>query len=75
METQLIWFFIALCAARPPNITDEGYDLLLALMHSGQGCWRPAYGRGVGHIFDSCESGQELSLLLCYPTCKTGYTG
>jgi len=37
-------------------------------------CWLDSYGRGVGDIPDSCESGHTRIGLLCYPDCPTGYS-
>lgn len=37
-------------------------------------CYKKAFGRGVGQVLTECKSG-EKSGLLCYPKCKSGYTG
>ena len=41
---------------------------------SAQGCWKQAYGRGVGGIGSECKA-EDKNGLLCYPQCKTGYKG
>ncbi len=38
-------------------------------------CWKSAYGRGVGKAIHTCSDGEELDGLLCYPTCKAGFSG
>lgn len=41
----------------------------------GDVCWRDSYGRGVGTVPGNCDMHQDKSGLLCYPKCKSGYTG
>jgi hypothetical protein len=38
-------------------------------------CWKNTNGRGVGTIPSTCPPGFEMNGLLCYPTCKEGYSG
>ncbi|TNV86038.1 hypothetical protein FGO68_gene9976 [Halteria grandinella] len=40
----------------------------------GISCAKDSYGRGVGEPL-ICESGLEMSGLLCYPPCRSGYYG
>ena len=40
----------------------------------GISCAKDSYGRGVGEVL-TCEAGLEMSGLLCYPPCKSGYSG
>src|SRR5689334_7600148 len=49
----------------------------LAPLHAQQGeyCWKTTYTRGVGTIPSDCSFDQQKQGLLCYPTCKAGYTG
>lgn len=42
---------------------------------SAGGCWKQAYGRGVGEVITSCRPGEDKSGALCYPPCKDGYNG
>lgn len=39
------------------------------------GCWKHAYGRGVGKPISVCRPGEEQNGLLCYPFCQQGYKG
>ena len=57
----LAWTGVALHEIRPRERPD---DL----------CWRDSYGRGVGTIPTDCP-GEEKDGLLCYPNCRSGYTG
>jgi hypothetical protein len=37
-------------------------------------CWKNSYGRGAGEPM-KCAAGYEYDNGLCYPTCRSGYTG
>jgi len=39
------------------------------------GCWKTAYGRGVGKPISVCRPNEEQNGLLCYPFCQEGYKG
>ena len=41
----------------------------------GDFCWKPNYGRGIGHIPNSCPQGKKRKGLLCHDACKEGYFG
>lgn len=38
-------------------------------------CWKHAHNRGGMRALNSCPNNTEQSGLLCYPPCKSGYTG
>lgn len=39
-----------------------------------QGCWKRAYGRGVGRPISTCPSGYQNVGGVCYSGCQAGYT-
>ena len=39
------------------------------------GCWKQAYGRGVGKAISSCPDDKEKDGALCYPFCRDGFNG
>ena len=49
-------------------VTSDGDDVLA-------GCWKQAYGRGVGRVISTCPSDKEKDGALCYPLCRDGYNG
>ena len=49
-------------------VTSDGEDVL-------SGCWKQAYGRGVGKVISTCPSDKEKDGALCYPYCRDGYYG
>ena len=49
-------------------VTSDGDDVL-------SGCWKQAYGRGVGRVISACPSDKEKDGALCYPKCRDGYYG
>lgn len=51
------------------------FGLSQAAVTSDQFCWLNSYGRGVGTIPTHCGDGQDNDAALCYPSCKSGYTG
>ena len=48
--------------------------LSFAMMANSQ-CWLASYGRGVGVPVSACNSNQDKNGALCYPKCRSGYTG
>ena len=38
-------------------------------------CWKNSYGRGAGKPLTQCSGNLQKSGALCYPKCKSGYTG
>ena len=49
-------------------VTSDGND-------TEAGCWKQAYGRGVGKVITACPDGKEKDGALCYPICRDGYYG
>jgi len=49
--------------------------LLVGSAVGDNACWKTTYGRGVGKVLNTCDSGNEKSGLLCYPVCADGFTG
>ena len=49
-------------------VTSDGDD-------TTAGCWKQAYGRGVGKAISACPSDKEKDGALCYPLCRDGYYG
>ena len=49
-------------------VTSDGND-------TTAGCWKQAYGRGVGKAISACPSDKEKDGALCYPYCRDGYYG
>ena len=49
-------------------VTSDGDDVLA-------GCWKQAYGRGVGRVISTCPSDKEKDGALCFNKCKDGFSG
>lgn len=49
--------------------------LILGVSSDNSGCWKSAYGRGVGKAISACAEGLEKDGALCYPPCREGYHG
>lgn len=44
-------------------------------LSSASGCWKRAFGRGVGKPVHHCSNNKQKDGALCYDYCKTGYHG
>jgi len=56
------------CCVCSPNCTDGMNDI-------GVSCQKKSDPRGVGKALHACDSDEEKDGALCYPRCKTGYSG
>jgi hypothetical protein len=60
--TRLAWIFVLVLASAGAARAEDI-------------CWRNSSGRGVGAIPGQCEMFQDQSGLLCYPQCRSGFSG